>query len=126
MFQNPNNHKMHIQKRKGWETLINSLAECEKAAVWKGRMVMNKFYFCGTLLPVQVQTSVSRKKRHLIRKKSYMFKCINFNAIMHSLIWIKLKFKTINNFDTFLKLLIKEFKQFLKVINYRVIRHKHI
>jgi hypothetical protein len=30
MFQNPNNRKKHIQKRKGWETLINSLAEWKK------------------------------------------------------------------------------------------------
>ncbi len=84
----------------------------EKAVVWKGRMTINKFYFCGTLLPVQVWTSVSRKKRHLIRNFSYMFKYINFDAIMHFLIWIKLNFKTTNTFDTFLKLLSKELKQF--------------
>ncbi len=41
-----------------------------------------------------------------------MFKYINFDAIMHFLIWIKLNFKTINTFDTFLKLLSKELKQF--------------
>ncbi len=94
MFQNPNNHKKHVQKRKGWETLINSLAECEKAAVWKGRMVMNKFYFCGTFF-ASTSADVSKQKKEKHNQKIF-----------------KLDFQTINTFDTFLKLLNKELKQF--------------